>query len=88
MYVGCSFPPSIIVIENKKILNTFNGCNGVLNGGVYSIVFDESGYMATACLDPYRLSNPDKVYLFDNNLSYTGKSISTLFIINSNVIYN
>ena len=54
-----------LVIENQQIINTFDGCDFVT-----SIIFDQSGYMATSCY------GQRKLYLYDNNLSYTGKSIS------------
>jgi hypothetical protein len=64
MYVGCVSNPTL-VIENQQIINTFDGCDFVT-----SIIFDQSGYMATSCY------GERKLYLYDNNLSYTGKSIS------------
>jgi hypothetical protein len=60
---------SILVIENKQIINNFNGCGGTI-AFVTSIIFDQSGYMATSCIT-------GKLYLYDNILSFTGKSIST-----------
>ena len=38
---------------------------------ITSIIFDQSGYIATNCY------TSSKLYLHNNNLTYTGKSIST-----------
>ena len=69
MYVGCLSSGTILMIANKIILNTFNGCNGQ-SGDAKSIVFDQIGYMATSC------TGNGMVYLYNENLGYTGKSIS------------
>ncbi len=72
MYVGCH-NGTILVIQNKQVINNYkNGCNGIIDY-VTSIIFDQSGYMATSCMDSRKL------YLH-KNLTYTGKSISTSYI--------
>lgn len=69
LYVGCTRESLILVIENKQVINTFNGCSGWLVGdNIYSILSDQSGYIAISCFS-YGL------YLYDSNLSYTGKRI-------------
>ncbi len=65
MYVGCSTGGTILVIKNNEIINNFNGCGGA-SDYVLSIIFDESGYMATSCY------SYDKLYLYNKNLNYTG----------------
>jgi hypothetical protein len=70
IYVGCMTSGTILVVVNKHIISTFNGCNG--NDDVKSITFDQSGFMATSC------TNTGKVYLYNNNLVYTGKSITII----------
>ncbi len=67
-YVGCMTSGTILVVVNKQISKTFNGCNG--NGDdVKSITFDQSGYMAISC------SITGQVFLYNNNSVYTGKNI-------------
>ena len=58
----------ILVIENKQIINTLNGCGGISYYiPVTSIIFDQSGYMAKGCVN-----NNNILYLYNNNLSLTG----------------
>ena len=59
----------ILVYENEILIHQFNGCDGN-SDDVNSILFDPSGYMATAC-DP-----TNKLYLFSPDGSFTGKSIT------------
>ena len=68
LYMGTS-GGIILVYQNEKIINQFNGCDG---NSVYltSILFDQTGYMATSC-------DSSKLYLFSPNGSFTGKSITT-----------
>jgi hypothetical protein len=63
LYVGCFDDRMILVIENEQIVSTFKVCNG---HGVRSIIFDQSGFMATTC---YSYG----IFLYDQNLNYTGK---------------
>ena len=68
LYVGTS--TDILVIANKTIIRTFNGCNGV-STWVTSIYFDQNGYMANCCV------GSSAVYLYSPNGTYLGKSIAT-----------
>jgi hypothetical protein len=73
MYAACH-DGTILVIQNKQIINNYNnGYNGI-SDYVTSIIFDQSGYMATSCMDSHKL-------YFHKNLTYTGKSISTSYIL-------
>ena len=71
MYVGTG-TGIVLVVQNEIIVNQFNGCGGniVL---LYSILFDEYGYLATSCDNPV-----NKLFLFFQNGTYTGKTINTL----------
>ncbi len=68
MFVGTS-NGTILVIENDRIINQFNGCNAASNQ-LTSILFDQYGYMATICSFP-------QLYLYNSNGTYTGTSLST-----------
>ncbi len=76
MYVGCDYG-KVLVIVNQRIIDTFDGCAG--NGiRVTSLLFDQSGYMATSCI--YSESTEDSISLFlFKNSNYTGKSLSVAF---------
>jgi hypothetical protein len=69
MYIGCLTSGKILVIVNRNIIATLNGCNGQYDD-VTSIIFDQSGYMATSC------NKTGNLYLYNNNLSYVGFFIS------------
>ena len=72
IYVGCSYQ-IIVVIENKQVINSFNGCGRSSgSGSVTSIMFDQMGFMATSCSD-----GDSKIYLYNKNLMYTGLALST-----------
>ena len=60
----------VLVYQNEKIINQFNGCYGN-SVWLLSISLDPNGYMATSCWDL------NKLYLFSQNGSFTGKSITT-----------
>ena len=70
LYVGTQGGGIILVYQNEKIINQFNGCNG--NSDIMmSIYLDQNGYMATTCL------STNKLYLLSPNGSYIAKSITT-----------
>ena len=69
IYVGTTIGV-VLVIANKIIINTFNGCLGS-SGLLTSIIFDQSGYMVTTC------HTPKKIYLYNSNGFYAGKSLAT-----------
>jgi hypothetical protein len=77
LYVGCEGISKIVVIENKQIINTFNAC-GNSSKRLLSLIFDQSGYLATSCLSKnnYEARDPSQLYLYNKNLSFTGKTIS------------
>ena len=70
LYVGTS-RGIILVYQNESLINQFDGCFGVGNGYLKSILFDQYGYMAISC------AYLDKLYLFSKTGSFTGKSITT-----------
>jgi hypothetical protein len=67
MYVGCNLGGTILVIKNKQINNTFKGCNGI-NSVIFTIIFDQSGFMAASCKN-------GKLYLYNNNLQLIQKVV-------------
>jgi hypothetical protein len=69
MYIGCLSLGTILVIVNRNIIATLNGCNGKYDD-VTSIIFDQSGYMATSC------SINGYLYLYNNYSIYGGFDIS------------
>ena len=69
LYVGTR-KGIILVFQNEEIIYQFNGCNGN-NDILTSIYFDPTDYIATSC------QNPNKLYLFSPNGSFTGKSLTT-----------
>ena len=71
LYIGTD-SGTILVISNKKIIESFNGCNGFSNlySFVSTILFDRSGYMATSCLN-------NALYLYNSNRRYMNKTLST-----------
>ena len=69
LYVGTT-GGIILVYQNEKIINQFDGCNRN-SAWLNSIYFDQNGYMATLCL------NINKLYLYSPNVSFTGKSLAT-----------
>ena len=70
LYVGTS-GGIILVYQNEKIINQFNGCDGK-SKYLRSILFDQNGNMATSCYQP-----TNKLYLFSPEGSFTGKSVTT-----------
>jgi DNA-binding beta-propeller fold protein YncE len=69
MFVGDFSNGKILVIENERIVNEFNGCNGNLFM-LSHILFDDCGLMATSC-------NNNQLYLYYPNGTYIGKSLNT-----------
>ena len=69
LYVGTSIGV-VLVIANKIIINTFNGCLGN-SGYLNNIKFDQFGYMITTCYFDNR------IYLYNSNGTYAGKSLAT-----------
>ena len=69
IYVGTSIGV-VLVIANKIIINTFDGCLGN-SGPLKYIIFDQFGYMITTCY------SVDKIYLYNSNGTYAGKSLAT-----------
>jgi hypothetical protein len=69
MFVGDFSNGFILVIENERIVNEFNGCNGNLFM-LSHILFDDCGLMATSC-------NNNQLYLYYPNGTFTGKSLNT-----------
>ena len=69
-YVG-TFNGIILVIVNKEIIRTFNGCNGCYNSLVGSLIFDKNGYLAVTS------SSLNAIYIYNSNGTYTGKSMKT-----------
>ena len=69
LYVGTS-NGLVLVIANKIIIRTFNGCLGN-SGFLMYIIFDQFGYMVTTC------QTPNKIYLYNSNGIYAGKNLST-----------
>ena len=68
LYVGTD-EGIILVYQNEKIINQFNGCNG--NSALLtSVIFDQNGYMATSC-------DNKRLYLYAANGSFTDKIIYT-----------
>ena len=70
LYVGTYNTGMILVYQNEILINRFNGCNGN-SDWLTSILFDQTDYMATTCY------NLNKLYLYSQNGSFTGKSITT-----------
>ncbi len=56
----------VLVLFNKMIVQTINGCfNSYLSSyQVFSILFDENGYMATACNNQANLFNQSLSYIY------------------------
>ena len=71
LYVGTK-EGIILVYQNEKIINQFNGCDGNADL-ITSILFDQNGYMATSCDNP----TVSKLYIFSPNGSLTDKSFTT-----------
>ena len=71
LYVGTE-TGLIVVIVNRTILTSFDGCLGSSNI-IRSILFDQFGYFASTCEDS------NKLYLYTSNGTYTGKSLETPF---------
>jgi len=69
LYVGTT-AGIILVIVNKQINLQFNACKGNFNKEIFSIMFDESNYMATSCYY-------DQLYLYNTTGSFLKKNIST-----------
>ena len=70
LYVGTT-KGMILVYQNEKIINQFNGCDG--NSATLTfILFDPNGYMATSCGNP-----TNKLYLFSPDGSLARKSLTT-----------
>ena len=67
LYIG-TYNGQIIVVSNKKVVKTFNGCNGC-SDYITSIIFDNFGYMGTSSSTGYG-------YLFYPNGTLTNKRIS------------
>jgi DNA-binding beta-propeller fold protein YncE len=67
LYVG-TINGKIVVIQNKVIIKTFNGCGGH-STVLTSIMVDLFGYMATVC--------NNRIFLFDSDQIDTGKRILT-----------
>jgi hypothetical protein len=67
LYVG-TYNGLIINISNKKVVKTFNGCNGC-SDYITSILFDHYGYMGTSTMNGY-------AYLFYPNQTLTNKRLS------------
>jgi hypothetical protein len=78
MYVGTT-NGLVLVIQNERILNQFNGCGGN-SATVDSILFDDYGYIVTSCDNPFNI-----LHLYFVNRTFTGQSITTptspLFIL-------
>ena len=68
LYVGTA-NGSILVIENKIIVNSFNACAGKM-ASINSVLIDQYGEIATTC-------SSNKVYFYDSKRNYMNKSIST-----------
>ena len=68
LYVG-TYRGLILVISNKIVIRTFNGCNSnCLANIITSIVFDQFGYMATT----NDASVANNAYLYDSNALLIG----------------
>ena len=63
LYVGTT-NGLVLEIADRKIIGSFNGCNGNTNAWLTSIMFDQFGYITTTC---------DKTYLYHSNGIYTVK---------------
>jgi hypothetical protein len=67
-YVGTQ-NGQILVYQNKTVIQQFQGCNNI-STSVYSILFDNYGYMAISCFH-------GDFYLYFINGTYTNKKFST-----------
>ena len=70
LFVGTYSGIILIIEDNQIISDTFKGCNGN-EFRIYKILFDELGFMATACSD-------DNLYLYTINGTYKNKFISMM----------
>jgi hypothetical protein len=68
LYIGTG-NGSIIIIENKMIVNSFNACAGNI-ASINCVLIDQYGEIATTC-------SSSKVYFYNSNRNYMNKSIST-----------